>query len=403
MRGHELLLTAAACALLAVHAAASSSRQLRVSRAVRGRAGRAGAFTNSTAAQEPDAAEDQAEPCGCDCCLAANADSDNQAVTVAAGANGLRCVPRSIAAASGSDAGDGGCASVCAVPDADQTAFDSQTTKVDYARYCLTACHAGTAELNIVCIGRDDDDGVPAAGSSAPGLHSLAEKAMAQVRARVKQAAPDPATITALMMAKGEMEQARLSAQGAGQAARMAKESYEYVLQSSEAMAEQASKATIAEIQREAQAQAQRAMVIRLKYEQAARDKATKAAIAAATVYKNARMRDIALSGSWSLRAGEYATAAGQRQGMATSEAARAEGFRRSNDFDRARSSMFMAHQSMDQAKAFADQAKAAHEQAVAISQTVKWYDYAEKAIAANTLAASMPPDVKPPIMPPLP
>lgn len=204
-------------------------------------------------------------------------------------------------------------------------------------------------------------------------------------------------------LAKGAMMEAMVHATAAGEAARIAKESYEEVMRAPRQAGESGSKQVLSEIKREAGEQAKEALLIRLKYEDNAKKTAIKKARATAKVYRDAMNRDIGIGATWQLRASEYATAAGQRKGMAIKWAREAEKYRALSEWGLARQYILQAHQAMDQASQFAGRSEDAHKQANAINGASKWYLYAEQAAAANMLAKSMPPDLPPPDMPTLP
>jgi len=140
-----------------------------------------------------------------------------------------------------------------------------------------------------------------------------------------------------------------------------------------------------------------------LRYEEAAKENARKAAIGIAKVYKNAMDKTQGVAALWAERANEYGTAAAQRKKMAEDIAGEAFKYGANQDFKMARDANMQAHQAMDQAASFAKVARSAWEQSVAINSGMKWYAYAEQAAAANMLAKAMPPDVPPPDLPKLP
>merc|ERR1719359_2298705 len=150
------------------------------------------------------------------------------------------------------------------------------------------------------------------------------------------------------------MIEAMTKAKAAGQAAMIAKEAYERVLRSSRQAAEQASKATLKEIKREAGEQAKLAVQIRERYEAAAKENARKAAIGIAQVYKNALTKTQGIAALWAERANEYGTAAAQRKKMAQDISTEAFKYGASQEFKMARDTNMQAHQAMDQAAAFA-------------------------------------------------
>lgn len=305
---------------------------------------------------------------------------------------------------------------VCTAPEEIRAKYSMESGSLDYSRYCNSACQPADTTLNLVCTDADPDAAptLPASPSvpTAPTVKAMAnavgrapaEQAMTQTGLAVKSAQPNFVIGAAdLPLAKGDMIQAMIHAKAAGEAARIAKESYERILRSSRQMAEAAGKATLNEIKREAGEQAKQALLIRLNYESTAKTNAANAAIAAAMPYKQALNRDAVLAGTWQIRSGEFARAAADRKSFALAQAADAERLRKLSEWDLARDRILQAHQAMDQAQAYAGSAESAHKQAVSINNNIKWYIYAEQAAAANMLAKSMPPDVPPPAMPPLP
>jgi hypothetical protein len=225
---------------------------------------------------------------------------------------------------------------------------------------------------------------------------------MTQTSQELKQA-PIDNEAALLPLAKAQMIEAMTKAKAAGEAAMIAKESYERILRSSRTAAVEAGKATLKEIKREAGEQAKLAVEIRMRYEAAAKENARKAAVGIAKVYKDALLKTQGVAALWAERANEYGTAAGQRKKMAADLHAEAFKYGASQEFKMARDTQMQAHQAMDQAAAFAKVAKSSWDQSVAINNGLKWYAYAETAAAANMLAKAMPPDVPPPDMPTLP
>jgi len=246
------------------------------------------------------------------------------------------------------------------------------------------------------------------------------EQAMTQTKTRVQakaqdgdeeedgsdsdaDSAQDPGAGASLSLAKGEMMQAKIHAEMAGEAARIAKEAFEKVVRSAKSMSDSAAMAALNEVKHEAALQAKEAATIRNNWENNAKKSAQNAAVAVAMVYKKAMVRDQALANTFQERAFEYAGAAAQRQTMANDFAAQAEDMRTRSQFALTKKYVLQAHQAMDQAQAFARDATAANNQAKDIMGSMLWYNYAEKAAAANMLAKSTPPDVAPPPLPPLP
>lgn len=360
----------------------------------------------STSDQAPSAIGEEAniKRCTCDCCLA------QQARGSASGTAGLECSPLSgpgIAEQSAAAAAsiDHECAAqeACAARDGLLRAFDARGSAVDYARFCLQACRPINVDLLCVTTAAPARPAVPRRPSQLAVASSTATAMGASVRTAEKAQMSPAAQSSAILLAKGAMLEAKLEAQAAGKAAMIAKESFEEVMRSSTYTASEASTATLDQVKREAGEQSKEALLIRLKYEENAKQAAIKKAIAAAQIYKDALTRDQTIAGTWQLRATEYATAAAQRKHMAMEFGAQAGKYRADSDWSSAREYIVQAHQAMDQAGDFARKSKAAHEQANAVQAGNSWYIYAEQAAAANMLAKSMPPDVPPPDMPKLP
>merc|ERR1719335_77064 len=229
---------------------------------------------------------------------------------------------------------------------------------------------------------------------------------MAQVASRVYQVpqAGEPLSAAAsIALAKGDMLEAMMHAKAAGQAAMIAKESYELSLRATREAAEDAGKSVIKEIKREGGEQAKEALEIHSQYVSAAKANAIAAALGIAQVYYDNMHMAMMTAKNWGIRAGQIAAAAASRKALAEKLADNANKYMSLSEYDLARDENFQAHQAMDQAEGFAKMADSAYHQAQAIQKTQKWYVYGEQAAAANMLAASMPPDVAPPGMPILP
>jgi len=237
----------------------------------------------------------------------------------------------------------------------------------------------------------------------APVAKVHPKKAMAQVGSQVQTGAAAASEAALVLLAKQKMQEAELQAEAAGRAAFTARTAYERMKLSSDEMAVKAAQTTLAEIKAEAAQQSKKALQVRLAYEKNARDTATKNALAAASVYSKAMTRDLATADAWQASAGQLATAANQREKMAMDFSAEAEEYRSKNEIDLAKQRLVMAHQAIDQASAFGAQSEAAHKQAQAIANSKPWYLYAKRAVAGFILAKSMPHDVAPPPMPPIP
>lgn len=229
------------------------------------------------------------------------------------------------------------------------------------------------------------------------------QKAMAQIGAQVISGAAGASESALVLLAKQKMQSAEMQAEAAGRAAFTARTAYERLKLSIDEMAVEASEATLHEIKTEAGQTSKKALEIRLAYEENAKKTAIKNAQAAAKVYADAMTRDMTLSNVWQERAGQFATAANQREQMAMTFAAEAETYRKGGQLDLAKQRIVLAHQAQDQAAAFAADAESAHKQAQQIANGKTFYEYAKRASAAFMLAKSMPHDVAPPPMPALP
>lgn len=333
-----------------------------------------------------------AKPCSCDCC---SVEQEDQVVQNSVGAH--KCAPRS--ASFGSS--DSGCSDICMLPENLQKAFLTEKAEGDYSRYCMTQCSPVGSKLHDMCV----DSSLIESATPAPPAAKAAPKvqAMTQFSSQVNSGASAASESALVLLAKQEMEQAEQQAEAAGKAAFTARTAYERLKLTSDEMALQASQTTLDEIKAEAAQQAKKALNVRLAYEKNAKDTATRNALAAASVYAKAMTRDLAVSNVWQERAGQFATAAAQREKMAMDFSAEAEEYRSKNEIALSKQRLVMAHQAIDQAAAFGAQSEAAHKQAQAIANSKPWYLYAKKAIAAHILAKSMPHDVAPPPMPALP
>jgi len=331
--------------------------------------------------------------CTCDCCLTQR-DSPP---------NGVTCSPRSITA-SGALGDDGGCSSTCQVPEDGIQAFDSRTGEIDLSRYCMASCRPGSLSLNMLCVARTSSDAdMPRGEGSLYGpwrAQPIAAHAVHAKAAKTKAGADNGAMLT---LAKGQMERARSQAQAAGDAARIAKQSYDRIAASTKAMADAAAQATAVELWKAAQAQSQEALDMRRKFENQARSKATMEAIKAALLYKKAQVRDMQTATAWETRAKQFAAAAAERDDVAADATSRAEGYKERNNFLKERQWILRAHQYLDEAKGYKQKAKGAEEQSKAILDSREWYDYAEKAAALNAMSLWLPPGVYPPPLPILP
>jgi len=278
---------------------------------------------------------------------------------------------------------------------------DKTSLLVDYYQFCLVECRPVEHIINSQCANPETVE-VVERKKALEKAHSQAIAAMHDsqnfLRGKAKREIEPN-----LSLAKGEMLKARMQAQAAGDAARKAKEIYELVLRSAREASEEAGRATIAELRREAGEQAKKSLDARNAYEAAAHKNASNAAVGIAQVYKDALMKAQTVAGTWGLRASEYATAAAQRKTMSQDLATEAHNYDATKETTEAQNYILQAKQAMEQARQFAIESTKAHEQAQKIQDTVKWYTWAEQAAAANMLAKSMPPDVAPGPMPLLP
>jgi len=331
------------------------------------------------------------KPCSCDCCLV---EQEEQAVGSRVGT--LKCAPRSGTFASS----DTGCSDICMLPTAMRKAFESEKGEADYSRYCMSQCGPASAKLHELCI----DASLIETETSAPTARTLPKNnSMTQFGAQVRLGGAAASESALVLLAKQKEQEAELQAEAAGRAAYTARTAYERLKLSVDEMALQASQTTLDEIKAEAAQQAKKALNVRLAYEKAAQATAVKNAVGAAQVYATAMSRDMLTAATWNLRSFDFAKAATQREKMAMDFSADAEEYRGKNEIALSKQRLVMAHQAIDQAAAFGAQSEAAHKQAKAIASSKGWYEYAKRAVAAFMLAKSMPHDVAPPPMPPLP
>jgi len=365
---------------------------------------RASAAEAAAAALASRTHDEPLSSCTCRCCLSQRQDVRDDEIAL----HGLKCSPK----AAVGPAGDNSCSDQCAADPAPNESQSAPVRIVDYTNFCFTACHPEGKGLDVDSQCLENVAGDYPEIPSQPKVASLYSASAMSKRAPVDQAMtqtgqqlnqPPDNSGAVLPLAKAQMIEAMVKAKAAGEAAMIAKESYERILRSSRQSAVQASKATLKEIKREAGEQAKLAVQIRERYEAAAKENARKAAIGIAKVYKNALTKTQGIAALWAERANEYATAAGQRKKMANDLSVDAFKYGASQEFKMARDTNMQAHQAMDQAAAFARTAKSAWDQSVAINNGLEWYSYAETAAAANMLAKAMPPDVPPPDLPPLP
>lgn len=337
--------------------------------------------------------------CTCDCCLTQR-DAPQFGST---GPSGVTCSPRSITA-SGALGDDGGCSSTCQVPEDGIQAFDSRTGEIDLSRYCTASCQPGSLSLNMLCVSRSSSDANMPRGDGLYGpwrAQPIAAHAVHAKAAKTKSGMGDNGAM--LTLAKGQMERARSQAQAAGDAARLAKQSYDRIAASTKAMADAAAQATAVELWKAAQAQSQEALEMRRKFENNARSKATMEAIKAALIYKKAQVRDMQTAAAWDTRAKQFAAAAAERDDVAADATSKAEGYKERSAWVQERQWILRAHQFLDEAKGYKEKAKGAEEQSKAIADSKAWYDYAEKAAALNAMSLWLPPGVYPPPLPILP
>jgi len=332
------------------------------------------------------------KPCSCDCCLV---EQEDQAIRSGLGA--LKCAPT---AGSFASAGSG-CSDICMLPNELRTSFQSEKGDADYSRYCKSQCSAAGSTLHERCIDAALVQSAPEV--KAPVQVAPKKKSMAQFGSEVTMGGAAASESALVLLAKQKMLDARNQAEAAGRAAFTARTAYERLKLTSDEMAVKASETTLNKIKAEAAQQSKKALNVRLAYVKNAQDTATRNALGAAGVYSKAMVRDMALSAAWQVSAGQYATAANQREKMAMDFSAEAELYRSRGQIADSKQRLIMAHQAIDQASAFGAQSESAHKQAQAIANSKPWYLYAKRAAAAFILAKSMPHDVAPPPMPALP
>lgn len=337
--------------------------------------------------------EDSAPPCSCDCCIA------QAARTVSAGG---ACIPRVEGAAEVAGASSG-CSKVCGVLDAQRALFDARTAQVDYSRYCPSFC---------VSLGSDDwGQQTPQAeamlcASRASLFVAPGRRPLGLLAGRGGEPAPAPAPAPAaslkvaevsdsiLSLAKGEMMTARRHAAAAGMSARAARQAYEDVLAAAQKMGQEVGQGVLKQVQDAAAQQATEALQMRLRWEDAQRSKANKAAAAAVAMYQQAQQRDANIETSWRQRADEFAEAQKQEDQRASKAATQAEIYRDGGDPQGADDFTQQAEASLARAKQYGLEAQAAREQAAEIEKTSEVYPEAMQAAAARALYDNLPPDV---------
>lgn len=336
--------------------------------------------------QEPD---EQAASCSCDCCLTVLEEQANSSIA----RGDIKCAPR--ASAPAFTDGDGGCKDVCDASDGANKAFNALSGKVDYSRFCLSACHPGDDEVNMLCVD----------GQAEGQEDKRANTGFSQQRVQVNQQAASqaPGNKAALFAAREEMQRARAHALAAGEAARTAREAYEYLARIPPAAAQKVARETMNEIKHEAAVQSRTALVLRMQYEQNSRETALKAAYNAALPYKKSLLESVNVARQWHDRETQFMAAADQRQGIADEAEKFAARAKMNNNWASARDYAMKAQQMTSVAASFRKSAEAAGEEAKKIDQTAPWYIYAEEAAAKVALVTSMPTDVAPPTLPPLP
>eukprot|EP00434_Breviolum_minutum_P013009 symbB.v1.2.011465.t1/scaffold770.1/size163962/1 len=209
------------------------------------------------------------DSCSCNCCFAAER------------SQGLTCVP-----------GDN--CRLCA-PGALQSSFAALYNEVDYSRYCFAKCQPGSQEQCVeretlhkdthLRLLREEGDNV-AAPAAAPASADLSE-----VKHTGEVAAESLAEV-ALMQAKRHAHEAK-------QSAALARFAYEKLAKSREAAAEAAGQAVLEDVIIDARKDAGEAVKIRAGWEDEARAHAAQKAVAAAAVYKKAKLRDLQVAEAW--------------------------------------------------------------------------------------------------------
>lgn len=286
----------------------------------------------------------------------------------------------------------------------------------DYVRYCAEECAPASAqaEMGAFCLDKsrvltqqsaiEKQRAQAAAASKKKMLLKVSHKYTSASQSASEQALGAGAgKEPPIAVVEGMMLEAKDEAIRAGKAAMKAKMDYEKLLASVHKNAEQAGQTVLDEIKREARETATKALSIRKKYEAAATKNAQNAAVGIAKVYKNAFTKAQSVGGTWDLRSQEYATAAAQRKALSQDYEARSQTYLKDKEYDLSREYLLQAHQALTQATDFATQSTAAHEQAKKITGSLNWYVHSEYQAAAHVLAASTPPDVPVPGLPPLP
>lgn len=279
--------------------------------------------------------------------------------------------------------------------------FQSTSSQVDYARYCLAACSpTDDDEVDQLCLAAGLGQGGAGNRSAAAKPELVAAALDSKVSQGTEQAPPVSSAV--IQLARAEMLQAKKHAMTAGASAKAAREAYEAIKSNAEKMGLAAGKATVDEMRKEAGRQAKRALTIRQKWEDGVRLNAAKAAIAAAVVYQNAKGRDMLLAGAWQGRAGQFASAASSSEKAAQDDEAIAARYRRQKNAKLAKEYATQASMAFQVADEYSKRAAASSKQADAIRRGAMWYDFAAQSAADNVIYASMPAGVMPPVMPPL-
>lgn len=312
-------------------------------------------------------------------------------------------------------AGTGGCAVTCGVPEDQRLKFDAVSSEVDYARYCPTSCASLGAEKDaygdeaLLCAAPSALLAASAAAAArGPQAFQLLGVSSALGPAPAPAPAPAPVNIeeqvtgAVLQLAKSKMLDAKRNAEVAGASAKAAREAYETVTVSATAMGTAAGQATLRQVQRAAGEQAMDVWRARQQYVASSQKKASDAAQAAAMVYRDAKLRDLAGAGTWFGRSQQFKKAAQDREAIAEQVALQAQRYEDAGDHAAASAYTAKENEAMDQSERFAEEAAAAEKQADAIGEGAKWYDQAMVAAAASVLVSAVPPDVPPPLMPPL-
>lgn len=336
-----------------------------------------------------DMASTPTAACGCDCCVSQRSRETN---APAANAQSLvACMPRASALVPGGGAAqesaDGGCSGICTVPEESWANFQSRTGEVDYTRYCLESCRPATKDMNELCADLDS-------AAVAPPIALAASSANVSRKAAQPLDADEGAA--AIVLAKGEMERAKAQAQAAGMAAKVARQSYEHVIATSQFLAVAAANETVEDIKRAAGEQAREALQMRLEYEKASKMKGLLVAANITATYQQKQKHLIDLARQWEDISKEFDASA--EASLAAEEDI--ELGPKPTTWEARLRNTIQIEEAKAESAAFTDKASNARANAERLRQMGVFDTKAVYTAAKNAMAKSMPPDVAPPPLP---